>query len=262
MAFVPPDGGVPHGSAEWRGSGTSLPPVFPLITAEGPDGAWHSFGPSRERFIRGVLWREAEFGIRGPRVSAGSAFGSFSNARFGSNTNRFAGSRFILWWHFHAIWHRGFGGGPAWRGKRVSRVTAATGGGEVFGPAMVGAAAFLGRALAGEVGLWRGLAYWGSLLEARAGRMAGSLVVQPLLVCAVAVLHYYQYPDIGYNNAPPYDPDVSMTRFASKLLDRAEPDPSALHFNVNASVATDNGFYPEGAPLSPRAWTGAPLSTA
>jgi hypothetical protein len=49
--------------------------------------------------------------------------------------------------------------------------------------------------------------------------------------------NYYQYPDIGYNNAPPYDPDVSND-YDSRASYSIAPnlDPSALHFNVNASV--------------------------
>jgi hypothetical protein len=180
------------------------------------DGGWHSFGASRA----------GNSSFAGSRVGR-STFGSFSNARFASNTRAFGGSRFNSFSGFQGFGNRGFGSGLGWRGNGWR------GNGFGFGRPFYGwGGGFFGAGFGWGFGV--GWPYWGP------GWAFGwdPWLYNPYIYSPWPSYNYYQsYPDTGYNNAPSYDPNPSYDD-ASRADYSITPtmDPAALHFNINARV--------------------------
>ena len=162
---------VPHGSAEGAVRETSLPPVFPLITAEGPTAP--GILSARPGALRqGRPLARGRVRDSGPRVSADPLSVPFRTRASDRTRTGLVDPASIPLVASTDLATEGLaadrpGAGTGFEG------TAATGGGEVFGPVMVGAAAFLGRALAGEVGALAWAGHTGAATGARAGRMDG-----------------------------------------------------------------------------------------
>jgi hypothetical protein len=159
---------VPHGSAEGAVRETSLPPVFPLITAEDPTAP--GILSARPGTLRqGRPLARGRVRDSGPRVSADPLSAPFRTRASDRTRTGLVDPASIPLVASTDLATEGLaadrpGAGTGFEG------TAATGGGEVFGPAMVGAAAFLARALAGALA-WAG--HTGAATGARAGRMDG-----------------------------------------------------------------------------------------
>lgn len=162
---------VRHGSTEGAVRETSLPPVCPLITVEGPTAP--GILSARPGALRqGRPLARGRVRDSGPRVSADRLSAPFrthasDRTRTGSEDPAsipLEGSADLA---TEGLAADGAGAGTGFED------TAATVGGEVLGPAMVGAAAFLGRALAGEVGALAWAGHTGAATGARAGRMDG-----------------------------------------------------------------------------------------
>ncbi len=66
--------------------------------------------------------------------------------------------------------------------------------------------------------------------------------------------NYYQdYPDTGYNTAPPYDPDaVYGDDSQASYSITPSLDPGALHFNIDDGPG-DNGLNQNSRPAQPEA---------
>ena len=119
---------------------------------------------------------------------------------------------------------------------------AATVGTEAFGLATtttVGAVAFLERALA-----W-GWPYWGSYWGPAWAFGWDPWWYDPYWYSPSPSYNYYQaYPDVGYNDAPSYEPDaLSDYDSSSSYLITPTLNPEALHFNVSDDAGLDDHVW-------------------
>src|SRR5882724_9123654 len=148
---------VPHGSAEGAVRETSLPPVFPLITAEGPT-APGILSARPEALRQGRPLARGRVRDSGPRVLADPLSAPFRTRASDRTRTGLVDPASIPLVASTDLAAEGLaadrpGAGAGFEGS------AATGGGEVFGPAMVGAVAWAGHT--------------GAATGARAGRMDG-----------------------------------------------------------------------------------------
>ena len=75
--------------------------------------------------------------------------------------------------------------------------------------------------------------------------------------------YYYDYPDVGYNDPPSYQPDaLSDYDSSSSYLITPTLDPEALHFNVSDDADLDNNGREQNAqPAQPDAAPNTPAPT-
>jgi hypothetical protein len=232
----------------------------------GSGSGWHSFGPSRaasgggrtspsEPIRGGAGFGGSHFGgsTLGNSSFAGShfgrsTFGSFSNARFGSNTHLFGGSHFNSFGGFHGFGNRGFGSGLGWRGNGF-------GGFRRYGYGWGGG--FFGTGFGwGGWGFGVGWPYWGSYWGPGWALGWDPWWYNPYWYAPWPSYNYYRdYPDRVYNNPPPYNPDASYDYDSrASYLITPSLDPEALHFNFKGGAGLgDSGSDQNSQPPQPEA---------
>ena len=230
--------------------GTSPASGFSAHNGGRSDGAWHTFGPSRGSTGMGAGRSSQSGPIHGGAGFGGSHFGGssfgnslsldrvrvtprsdhLSNARFGSSTHLFGGSRFNSFGGHRGFGGRGFGSGWGWRGNGYGGF-----GWRGYGwnrGLLAGILQLrLGRWLFWSglrlgLGLWRGMAVLGQLLGTGLGLRMDPWWYNPYWYTPWPSYNYYQdYPDIGYNNPPAYAPDALSDYDPVQLPDHANPGP-------------------------------------